>query len=99
MRVIKAIAKCIQRIVDTENEVRVFGTETDGYHVLHKGRTYTIGPDDVNKYIWDFRRLYPLINAAFDSSAWHLSQVGFRNHDAIMVYNDLEMPKMSSTTL
>lgn len=63
---------------------------TDGYHVLHKGRTYTIGPDDVNKYIWDFRRLYPLIDAAFDSSAWHLSQVGFRNHDAIMVYNDLE---------
>jgi hypothetical protein len=28
MRVIKAIAKCIQRLVDTENEVRVFGTET-----------------------------------------------------------------------
>jgi hypothetical protein len=28
MRVTKAIAKCIQRLVDTENEVRVFGTET-----------------------------------------------------------------------
>jgi hypothetical protein len=28
MRVIKAIAKCIQRSIDTENEVRVFGTET-----------------------------------------------------------------------
>jgi hypothetical protein len=28
MRVIKAIAKCIQQLVDTENEVRVFGTET-----------------------------------------------------------------------
>jgi hypothetical protein len=28
MRVIKAIAKCIQRLVATENEVRVFGTET-----------------------------------------------------------------------
>jgi hypothetical protein len=26
--VIKDIAKCIQRLVDTENEVRVFGTET-----------------------------------------------------------------------
>jgi hypothetical protein len=34
--------------------------------------------------------LYPLIDAAFDSSDWHLSQVGFRNHDAIMLYNDLE---------
>jgi hypothetical protein len=73
--------------VPTEDNPRGY---TDGYHVLHKGHTYTIGPNDVNKYIWDFRRLYPLIDAAFDSSAWHLSQVGFRNHDAIMVKYDLE---------
>jgi hypothetical protein len=62
---------------------------TDGYHVLHKGRTYTIGPDDVNKCIWDFRRLYPLIDAAFDSSAWHLSQVGLQHMQPFVIYNHI----------
>jgi hypothetical protein len=63
---------------------------TDGYDVLHQGRKYIIGPDDISKYNWDTRRLYPLLDAAFDRSAWHLSQLGFRNHDAILIFDDME---------
>ena len=63
---------------------------TDGYDVIHQGRTYNIGPDDISKYNWDTRRLYPLLDAAFDRSAWHLSQLGFRNHDAILIFDDME---------
>ena len=28
-----------------------------------------VGPDDISKYNWDTRRLYPLIDAAYDRSA------------------------------
>ena len=49
-----------------------------------------IDPDDISKYNWDTRRLYPLIDAAFDGSASHLSQLGFRNHDAIIIYEDMK---------
>jgi hypothetical protein len=41
MHAIKAIAKCIQRLVDTENEVRVFGTETQNLESVSV-RCYTV---------------------------------------------------------
>jgi hypothetical protein len=63
---------------------------TDGYDVLHQGRNYNIGPNDISKYNWDTRRLYPLLDAAFDRSAWHSSQLGFSNHDAILIFDDME---------
>ena len=42
---------------------------TYGYDVLQQGRKYNIGPDDISKYNWDTRRLYQLIDAAYDRSA------------------------------
>jgi hypothetical protein len=79
------------RVKPTPSEANPRGY-TDGYDVLHQGRNYNIGPDkyDISKYNWDTRRLYPLLDAAFDRSALHLSQLGFRNHDVIQIFDDME---------
>jgi hypothetical protein len=65
MRVIKAIAKCIQRLVDTENEVRVLGTETQNlesvsvrcYAVLETVYRYRL--HYTYSWAYTYTKLYP----------------------------------------
>ena len=64
---------------------------TEIYPVEVNGRICHIGPDDAHKWLFDLRRIFPVMDACFDESLHFISEFGFSQYDGVQIYQDAKM--------